>query len=59
MVTFPTPDMPTLLKLDHLTVLYPGERSYALADRVTVVPFAAAAAGGVGALFPTQREKRR
>lgn len=26
------------LKLDKLTVLYPGERSYALADRIEVVP---------------------
>ena len=48
----------TDLKLDHLTVLYPGERSYALADRVTVVPFAAAAAGDVGALFPMRRKTR-
>lgn len=47
------------LKLDHLTVLYPGEQSYALAERVTVVPFAAAAAGNGGALFPTRRKKRR
>ena len=30
------------LQLDHLTVIYPGERGYALADRVDVVPFARA-----------------
>jgi hypothetical protein len=27
------------LKLDHLTVIYPGDRAYSLADRVDVVPF--------------------
>ena len=33
------------LTLDHLTVLYPGDRPYPLADRVTVVPLAAIATG--------------
>jgi len=33
------------LQLDHLTVVYPGDRSYPLADRVAVVPFDAIAAG--------------
>ena len=33
------------LKLEHLTVLYPGDRRYVLADRVTVVPIAELAAG--------------
>lgn len=33
------------LALDHLTVLYPGDRPYPLADRVTVVPLAAIATG--------------
>jgi len=27
------------LKLDHLTVIYPGDRAYPLADRVDVIPF--------------------
>jgi hypothetical protein len=27
------------LKLDHLTVIYPGDRAYPLADRADVVPF--------------------
>jgi uncharacterized protein len=31
------------LALDHLTVVYPGERPYPLAERVTVVPLAAIA----------------
>jgi len=29
------------LALDRLTVVYPGDRPYPLADRVTVVPLAA------------------
>jgi hypothetical protein len=29
------------LKLDHLYVVYPGERRYALAEQVDVVPLAA------------------
>lgn len=33
------------LALDHLTVIYPGDRPYPLADRVTVVPLAAIATG--------------
>jgi len=33
------------LALDHLTVIYPGDRPYPLAARVTVVPLAAIAAG--------------
>jgi hypothetical protein len=33
------------LKLDHLTVLYPGDRQYAPAERVTVVPFARLSTG--------------
>jgi len=33
------------LALDHLTVIYPGNRPYPLADRVTVVPLAAIATG--------------
>ncbi len=33
------------LRLDHLTVLYPGSRTYRLAPRVGVVPLATLAAG--------------
>lgn len=33
------------LRLDHLAVLYPGDRAYDLADRVRVVPLAALAEG--------------
>jgi predicted AAA+ superfamily ATPase len=33
------------LALDHLTVIYPGDRPYPVADRVTVVPLAAIATG--------------
>jgi predicted AAA+ superfamily ATPase len=40
------------LKLDMLTVIYPGERSYTLATRVAVVPARALAAGEASALFP-------
>ena len=42
------------LHLDHLTVLYPGAKHYALADRVSVAPVAVLAEGRVGALFPTR-----
>jgi hypothetical protein len=38
------------LQLEHLTVLYPGTRPYALAERVTVVPLAALAEGDPKAL---------
>ena len=33
------------LALDHLTVIYPGDRPYPLADRVSVVPLAAIVTG--------------
>ena len=45
------------LRLDHLSVLYPGDRRYALADRVTVVPVAALARDGLDAL--RQPDRRR
>jgi len=47
------------LELDHLTVLYPGERSYAIAERVTVVPLSVVADGDMSGLFPSSRKKRR
>ncbi len=40
------------LGLDHLTVIYPGERGYALADQVTVVPLVDLASKGAAALLP-------
>ena len=43
----------TDLRLDHLTVLYPGTKPYSLADRVSVVPLAMLAEGRTGTLFPT------
>lgn len=42
------------LKLEHLTVLYPGSRRYALAERITVVPVAAVAEGPDG-IFPGRK----
>jgi predicted AAA+ superfamily ATPase len=46
------------LKLDHLTVLYPGKRSYSLTERVTVVPLAVIATGDASALFPARRKRK-
>ena len=46
------------LELDHLTVLYPGEKSYAIGERVTVVPFSVVAEGDLSALFPLGRRKK-
>ena len=45
------------LKLEQLTVIYPGPRCYDLSDRVKVVPLATIADGGAEALFP--KRKRR
>ncbi len=41
------------LALDHLTVIYPGDRPYPLADRVSVVPLTAIATTGAQALDPS------
>lgn len=57
-----TPSMRTALEdlsLERLTVLYPGERSYELSDRVSVVPFAALASGNAGAVIGSQNRKRK
>jgi len=43
------------LKLDHLSVLYPGTRSYDLAPRVTVVPLTVLASGDPRMLIPSLR----
>jgi uncharacterized protein len=45
------------LRLEQLIVLYPGETSYSLAERVTVLPLATVAAGAKG-LFPRRRRSR-
>ena len=47
------------LQLDHLTVLYPGSRNYALAERVTVVPLASLAAGDPAVVLPDVPVTRR
>lgn len=39
------------LELDHLSIIYPGSRTYALADQVTVVPLEQVA-NGAEAIFP-------
>jgi predicted AAA+ superfamily ATPase len=46
------------LRLDHLTVLYPGDRAYSLAERVTVVPVAQLAAGDAAVFMPRVRRQR-
>jgi len=51
----------TDLRLDHLTVLYPGARAYDLADHVRVAPLAALAAGDTDLILPrppTRRPRR-
>jgi predicted AAA+ superfamily ATPase len=56
-----TPSMRSAIRdlhLDHLTVLYPGSRAYALADHVRVVPLASLAAGDPRVVVPTVRKPR-
>ena len=48
----------TDLRLDHLTVLYPGTKPYSLADCVSVMPLATLAEGRIGTLFPSRRGGR-
>lgn len=47
------------LRLEHLTVLYPGERRYDLEQRVTVVPLSELATAGAAAVIPGPRTPRR
>jgi hypothetical protein len=47
------------LRLDHLTVLYPGSRTYALADRVRIVALAALATGDPAVILPPRSRIRR
>jgi len=55
-----TPSMRTALedlKLDHLTVLYPGERFYTLGPRVTVAPLRVLGKGDPRAILPRVRPR--
>ena len=57
-----TPSMRTALadlNLEHLTVLYPGSRSYRLAERVTVVPLVSLASGNPAVVLPEPPGTRR
>ncbi len=47
------------LKLDWLTILYPGSREFDLADRVRVVPLAALATGDPNTVMPRVRRARK
>ena len=47
------------LRLDHLTVVYPGDAPYALGARVTVVPLAALAAGNPDVVTGRRKKARR
>jgi uncharacterized protein len=47
------------LRLDQLTVLYPGERQYALSEKVTVVPVTALATLNADVLWPGRRVGKR
>ena len=40
------------LRLEHLAVLYPGDRRYSLERRVTVVPLSELATAGAAAVIP-------
>lgn len=45
------------LKLDHLSVIYPGDRHYALADRVSVIPAGDLAGKNAAALITPVRRR--
>ncbi len=47
------------LRLDHLTVLYPGTVCYPLADGVIAMPLTALTRGGVEVLFPRCGKRKR
>lgn len=46
------------LRLDHLTVLYPGDRTYDLDPRIKVVPLARLAEGDASLVAPTAGPRR-
>jgi hypothetical protein len=57
-----TPSMKTALsdlRLEHLTVLYPGTHRYALNKRVTVMPLPELASGSLDAVLPRPARRRR
>jgi hypothetical protein len=47
------------LRLDHLTVLYPGSRAYERDARVSVVPLGVLATGNPEAVLPRARRRQR
>ena len=47
------------LRLDHLTVLYPGSRDFYLAERIRAVPLTALAAGDPGVFMPARGRVRK
>lgn len=47
------------LKLEHLTVVYPGNQSYELGPQATVLPLDVAVAGGIDALMPKRHPRIR
>jgi predicted AAA+ superfamily ATPase len=49
----------TDLKLDQLTVVYPGAKSYELGPRVKVIPVSAIATEGIGGIVPARRIRFR
>jgi len=49
----------TDLKLDQLTVVYPGARSYELGPQVKVIPVSAIATAGIGGIVPATRIRFR
>jgi len=57
-----TPSMRTALtdlRLDHLTVLYPGRLRYALDERITAVPLSELAEGAPEVVLPRALHRRR
>ena len=47
------------LRLDHLTVLYPGTRRYSLHDHITVVPLSELASGDPESVLPPRSRRGR
>ena len=47
------------LRLDHLTVIYPGPDAFELTERISVVPLAALAVRNVDLLLPRRARRRR
>lgn len=47
------------LKLEHVTVVYPGPHPYAIADKVSAVPLSSLITDGVDALWPKPKRIRK